>query len=79
MNPQNKRDLKQCILHLWSKFGILAWMDDELLHEQARDYRTQGRTHRQTDTDNKNTWRPKLASGKNSRLAKMKEEFNILV
>ena len=44
---------------------ILARTGDELLHGQACGYRTYRRTHRQTDTGNDNTRRPKLASGKN--------------
>ena len=34
--PQNNRDLNQGILHLWSKFGDLAWMSDELWCGQAQ-------------------------------------------
>ena len=48
---------------------IPAWTGDELSRRQAREYhthrRTDGRTHKQTDAGNDNTWRPKLASGKN--------------
>ena len=44
---------------------ILAWMGDELSRGQARGYRTHRWTHRQIDAGNDNTWRPKLASGKN--------------
>ena len=45
---------------------ILAETGDELSRGQARDWRTDGHTHRQTDAGNDNTRRPKLASGKNS-------------
>ena len=63
--PQNNRDLNQGLLHLWCKFGdpswkgwwVIAWTSSWLTH---------GRTHRQTDAGNDNTWRPKLASGKNT-------------
>ena len=44
---------------------ILAERGDELPRGQARDWRTDGHTHRQTDAGNDNTRRPKLASGKN--------------
>ena len=44
---------------------ILAETGDELSRGQARDWRTDGHTHRQTDAGNDNTRRPKLASGKN--------------
>ena len=44
---------------------ILAERGDELSRGQARDWRTDGHTHRQTDAGNDNTRRPKLASGKN--------------
>ena len=44
---------------------ILAWRGDELSRGQACDWRTNGHTHRQTDTGNDNTHRPKLALGKN--------------
>ena len=43
---------------------ILAERGDELSRGQARDWRTDGHTHRQTDAGNDNTRRPKLASGK---------------
>ena len=42
---------------------ILAKTGDELLRGQARDWRTDGHTHRQTDAGNDNTRRRKLASG----------------
>ena len=44
---------------------ILADTGHELSHGQARDWRTDGRTHTQTDAGNDNTRRPILASGKN--------------
>ena len=44
---------------------ILAWTGPELSHGQASDYRTHRRMDTQTDADNDNTRRPKLASGKN--------------
>ena len=44
---------------------ILAERGDELSRGQARDWRTDGWTHTQTDAGNDNTRRPKLASGKN--------------
>ena len=44
---------------------ILAETGDELSRGQARDWRTDGHTHRQTDAGNDNTRRPKLASGNN--------------
>ena len=43
---------------------LLAERGDELSRGQARDWRTDGHTHRQTDAGNDNTRRPKLASGK---------------
>ena len=43
---------------------ILADMGHELSRGQARDWRTDGHTHRQTDAGNDNTRRPILASGK---------------
>ena len=43
---------------------ILAERGDELSRGQARDWRTDGHTHRQTDAGNDYTRRPKLASGK---------------
>ena len=42
---------------------ILAERGDELLRGQARDWRTDGHTHRQTDAGNDNKRRPKLAWG----------------
>ena len=45
---------------------ILAERGDKLSRGQARDWRTDGHTHRQTDAGNDNTRRPKLASGKKS-------------
>ena len=42
---------------------ILAERGDELLRGQARDWRMDGHTHRQTDAGNDNTRRPKLAWG----------------
>ena len=48
-----------------SNFVILAQTGDELSRGQARDWRTDGHTHTQTDAGNDNTRRPKLASGKN--------------
>ena len=45
---------------------ILAWTGVDLSRGQASDYRTDGRTDTQTDAGNDNTWRPKLASGKNT-------------
>ena len=45
---------------------ILAERGDELWRGQARDWRTDGHTHRRTDAGNDNTRRPKLASGKNA-------------
>ena len=44
---------------------ILAERGDEVSLGQARDWRTDGHTHRQTDAGNDNTRRPKLASDKN--------------
>ena len=46
---------------------ILADTGHELSRGQARDWRTDGHTHTQTDAGNDNTRRPILASGKNSR------------
>ena len=46
---------------------ILAETGHELSRGQARDWRTDGRTHRQTDAGNDNTRRPILASGKNGK------------
>ena len=43
---------------------ILAETGHELSRGQARDWRTDGRTHTQTDSGNDNTRRPILASGK---------------
>ena len=43
---------------------ILADTGHELSRGQARDWRTDGHTHRQTDAGNDNTGRPILASGK---------------
>ena len=59
---QNNRDLNQGLLPLWSKFDdpslngswVLTWPTDWHTHTQ---------THTVTRDDN--TWRPKLASGKN--------------
>ena len=45
---------------------ILAWTGVDLSRGQASDYRTDGRTDTQTDAGNDNTWRPKLASGRNT-------------
>ena len=47
---------------------ILADTGHELSRGQARDWRTDGHTHRQTDAGNDNTRRPILASGKNCRI-----------
>ena len=47
---------------------ILADTGHELSRGQARDWRTDGRTHTQTDAGNDNTRRPILASGKNHKL-----------
>ena len=48
---------------------ILAYKVAELSCGQAHDWWTQGRTHRQMDTNthagNNNTWKPKLTLGKN--------------
>ena len=44
---------------------ILADTGHELSRGQARDWRTDGQTHTQTDAGNDNTRRPILASGKN--------------
>ena len=49
---------------------ILAETGDELSRGQARDWRTDGHTHRQTDAGNDNTRRPKLASGNENRFDK---------
>ena len=59
--PQNNRDLKQGLLHLWSKFGdpslngwwVILWTN----------LVTDGLTDGRTDAGNDNTRRPKLASG----------------
>ena len=64
-HPQNKWDLYQVVLHLWSKFGdpslngwwVIAWRYSMTLG------RTDGHTH--TDIDNNNTLMSKLASGRN--------------
>ena len=48
-----------------SNLVILADTGHELSRGQARDWRTDGHTHRQTDAGNDNTRRPILASGKN--------------
>ena len=48
---------------------ILAWMGDELSRRQASNYRTDGRTDGRTDAGNDNTRRPKLAWGKNHKVA----------
>ena len=65
---KNNRDLNQCLLHLWSKFGDLAWTGPELSRGQARDWHTNGHTHTHGHTHkgvgDDNTRRPKLASGK---------------
>ena len=45
---------------------ILADTGHELSRGQAHDWRTDGRTHTQTDAGNDNTRRPILASGKNA-------------
>ena len=44
---------------------ILAETGHALSLRQARDWRTDGHTHTQTDAGNDNTWRPILALGKN--------------
>ena len=67
--PKNNRDLNQCILHFWSKFGdhclngspVIARTSKWLMHTHAR-----ARADTQTDAGNDNTRRPKLASGKKS-------------
>ena len=46
-----------------SNLVILADTGHELSRGQARDWRTDGHTHRQTDAGNDNTRRPILASG----------------
>ena len=51
---------------------ILADTGHELLRGQARDWRTDGHTHTQTDTGNDNTRRPILASGKNEKITGQK-------
>ena len=63
-HPQNNRDLKQGLLHLWSKFGdpsLNGWW----VISRTSSWLTHGRTDTQTDAGNDNTRRPKLASGKN--------------
>ena len=59
-------NLNHGVLHLWSRFGdpslkewwVMARTTSGVIH-------THGHTHTQTDAVNNNTWRPKLASGKN--------------
>ena len=57
---------------------ILARADDELSRGQASAYRTHrrtdGQTHRQTDSGNDNTRRPKLASGNDYHMFKHKHK-----
>ena len=57
---------------------ILAETGDELSRGQARDWRTDGHTHRQTDAGNDNTWRQKLASGKNNVIIMWKRRCNVV-
>ena len=69
--PQNNTDLNLGLLHLWSKFVILAWKGDDLSRGQTwwrTDWRMDGQTDRRTDAGSDNTWRPKLASGKNGKV-----------
>ena len=68
--PQNNRDLNQGLLHLWSKFGDPSWNGWWVI-ARTSSWLKHGRTHRQTDTGNDNTRRPKLASGKNCVLSLM--------
>ena len=55
---------------------ILADTGHELSRGQARDWRTDGHTHTQTDAGNDNTRRPILASGKNG-LMKVNGTFSV--
>ena len=65
--PKTKEILTKVFYIYGPNFVILAERGDELSRGQARDWRTDGHTHRQTDAGNDNTRRPKLASGKNQR------------
>ena len=61
--PKTKVILTKVFYMYGPNLVILAERGDELSHGQARDWRTGGHTHRQTDAGNDNTRRPKLASG----------------
>ena len=68
MSPQNNRDLNQGFLHIWSIFSdpsFNGWWVIAHTSKCLPQTQTQGRIHRQTDTGNDNTRRPKLALGKN--------------
>ena len=54
---------------------ILAETGHELSRGQARDWRTDGHTHRQTDAGNDNTRRPILASGNKTQRLRDKLKF----
>ena len=58
---------------------ILAETGHELSRGQARDWRTDGRTHTQTDAGNDNTRRPILASGKNHNHKSVKATVSFLL
>ena len=64
--PQNIRDLNQSLLHLWSKFSNPSLNGWWIIAQT--NLVTDGRTDGRTDAGNDNTWRPKLALGKNSAL-----------
>ena len=76
ITPENKRDLIQGLLHLWSKFGdpsLNGWW------VIARtNLVTDGRTDWRTDAGNDNTRRPKLALGKKDLEDEVKE-LNIFI
>ena len=64
--PQNNRTLNQGLSHLWSKFSdpsLNGWW----IIVRTSSWLTDTQTHTYTNHDN--TWRPKLASGKNDHLA----------
>ena len=67
MAPNNNRNLNQGVLHLWSIFGDPSLNRSWVIMETSK-WLTWRLTSIHTNAGNNNTRRPKLASGKNSKV-----------
>ena len=63
--PKNNRDLNQCLLHIWSKFGDSS-LNGWWVIARTSWWLADRHTHTHTHAGNDNTQSPKLASGKNN-------------